>query len=119
MKNQHINFKKRYAKLEKNKFTTVRWLDKFYKVGRVYDILYGGNYYLRNFLCQARCYKIELKKINQLNKDFCQKDADCGIDEFFRMMKMWYSKKPDWKDINSEVQVLYLEKINTNISNRK
>lgn len=110
-KNQHISFSRSYSKLKKDKFTTIRWLDKFYKVGRTYDILCGGSYDLRNYHCQARIVKIELKRISQLSPEFIKADADCDIDQFFNMMKRWYSKKPDWKDIMSEMQVLYLEKI--------
>lgn len=109
--NQHINFKRHYSKLNKDCFTTVRWTDKPYKVGRTYDILCGGDYYLRPFLCNARIYKIELKKLSELTNAFCQSDADCNIDGFFKMMKHWYQNKPDWKEFDSEIQVIYLEKV--------
>lgn len=110
-RNQHINFSRQYSKLNNKIFTTVRWLDKFYKVGRVYDVLGGGDYMLRPFLFKARCIKIELKRISQLDVDFIKADADCGIDQFYKMMKRWYSKKPDWKEWQSEMQVLYLKKV--------
>ena len=116
MKTQHINFCQYYSKLDKDSFTTVRWTDKYYRVGRVYDIVLTNLglglplYYYEQTLFQAKCVKIELKRINQFTEEFVRSDADCSIDEFFKMMKSWYKQKPDWKDINSEMQVLYLEK---------
>lgn len=110
-KTYHINFSNHYLKLDTDCFTTVRWTDKYYRVGRIYDIVLtnlGVGY--EQTLFKAKCVKIELRRINQLTEDFIRNDADCSIDEFFRMMKKWYKNKPDWKDINSEMQVLYLEK---------
>jgi len=112
MKINKINFSHDYSKLKNDSFTTVRWTDKYYRVGRIYDIVLtnlGLGY--EQTLFQAKCVKIELRRINQLNEDFVRSDADCSLDEFIRMMKGWYKNKPDWKDINSEMQVLYLEKI--------
>jgi hypothetical protein len=111
-----ICFSKRYKKLDplRLNFTTVRWLDSFYRLGKNYEIFYvvPNLYHRKIHLGTARLIKMEIKRIEQLDNVFTQLDADCGINEFYQMLKHWYEKKqnPPWKGANSEIQILYLER---------
>jgi hypothetical protein len=104
-----ILFSKRYKKLDFPMwFHTVRWMDKSYVLGKTYDILLkdsAGTFTIGT----ARCFKLEMKKMEQLGLEFTLRDADCTREEFFKMMEAWYSKKPDWKGWDSWIQIVYLE----------
>jgi len=112
VKKYQICFSKRYQKLDPLAltFTTVRWLDSFYRLGKVYEIFYvvPNAYHRKIHLGSARLIKMEIKTIDDLDVAFCQRDADCGINEFYQLMRSWYEKKPKWKGSNSQIQVLTL-----------
>lgn len=104
-----IMFSKPYKKLDFPVwFHTVRWMDKDYRLGNVYKILVkdATGIFTKG---HARCFKLELKRLEDLGMEFILRDADCTPAEFFQMMESWYKKKPDWKDKDSLVQVVYLE----------
>ena len=112
IKTYQICFSKRYQKLDplKLQFTTVRWLDSFYRLGKVYEIFYvvPNAYHRKIHLGSARLIKLEIQEIHNLSDDFTQKDADCSWADFVELMKGWYNKKPSWKGIESEIQILTL-----------
>lgn len=96
-----IDFSKRYKKLDKDEFTTVRWNDSPIKIGKTYDIPIIQK--------TARVIRIDLKKIKDLSDDFILVDADCSRQEFLIQMCGWYAKKKDWKIDESEVLVIHLK----------
>lgn len=115
VKTYQICFSKKYKKLDPLAltFTTVRWLDSFYKLGKVYEIFYvvPNLYHQKIHLGSARLIKLEIKTIDDLDASFCQRDADCGTAEFYDLMRSWYEQKKDWKGANSEIQVLTLMRV--------
>ena len=112
VKTYQICFSKRYTKLDplKLQFTTVRWLDSFYRLGKVYEIFYvvPNVYHRKIHLGSAKLIKMEIKMICELSAEFTQADADCGTGEFYNLMKGWYSQKKDWNGFTSQIQVLTL-----------
>ena len=112
VKTYQICFSKRYEKLDPLAltFTTVRWLDSFYRLGKVYEIFYvvPNAYHRKIHLGSARLIKLEIQEIQNLSDEFTQKDADCSWAEFFGLMKGWYEQKKEWKGANSEIQILTL-----------
>ena len=114
MNKYQICFSKRYKKLDPLAltFTTVRWLDSFYRLGKVYEILYvvPSAYHRKIYLGSARLIKMKIAEIQDLSDEFTQKDADCSWAEFLELMKGWYKQKPEWKGAESEIQILTLIK---------
>ena len=112
IKTYQICFSKRYTKLDPLKltFTTVRWLDSFYRLGKVYEIFYvvPNAYHRKIHLGSARLIKMEIQRIDELSDYFTECDADCSWAEFLGIMKGWYEQKPGWKGANSQIQVLTL-----------
>jgi len=97
-----INFSANWnGKLDKPIFTTVRWTDTLYKVGKEYGIYLQGNPF-----GSAILRRITFKRLC----DFTDKEikADTGKTriEFMRMMRCWYSGKACWQGIYSIVQKL-------------
>ena len=115
VKKYQICFSKRYQKLDplRLRFTTVRWLDSFYMLGKVYEIFYvvPNLYHRKIHMGSARLVKLEIQRIERLLSEFCQLDADCSCDAFYQLMRGWYKQKPGWKGVNSEIQILYLERV--------
>ena len=92
-------------------------MDSEYRVGQVCDLYLVMHYiHARYHKGTVRIVKIDLKKLSELTDEFIAADADCSREEFFRMMEGWYGRKPDWKGWDSEVQVLHLERIESNAS---
>ncbi len=96
IKTYQICFSKRYTKLDplKLQFTTVRWLDSFYRLEKVYEIFYvvPNVYHRKIHLGSARLIKMKIAEIQDLSDEFTQKDADCSWDEFLELMKGWYKQ---------------------------
>jgi hypothetical protein len=108
-----INFTHKFKKLDLDKFTTIRWLDSRYDLGRTYEIFYIADnlfhtHYSKGFV---RIIKMEIVKLANLSLQEIRLDAECDREAFYKMMEGWYSKKPDWKGEDSEVQILYLERL--------
>lgn len=66
-------------------------------------------FHTRQKIGTARVVKMEITKVDHLTKEFCRHDGDCSREDFYKLMEGWYSKKPDWKGWDSEVQVLHCE----------
>jgi len=111
-KKHKICFSNKYSKLGKPIFTTVRWLDAEYRLGAYYEVfLVAQNMFHTKYgKGKYRLVKMEVKRLRDLSDEFIRADADCSRGVFMELMFGWYSKKPDWKGEDSEVQVLYLEK---------
>ena len=108
-----INFTHKFKKLDTDNFTTIRWLDSRYDLGRIYEIFYIADnmfhtHYSKGFV---RIIKMEIEKLDNLSLQEIRLDAGCDRETFYKMMEGWYSKKPDWKRGDSEVQILYLERV--------
>lgn len=111
---EQICFTHRYSKLSKKEFDTIRWLDTIYVLGRVYPCFFvaqnswHGHYALGDF----RLTKLEIVRLGDLDYDFITADSDLlSRSAYFEMMEAWYSRKPDWKGEDSEVQKLHLVKV--------
>lgn len=117
LKNYQICFSSRYSKLDPLRlhFTTVRWLDSMYQLGKTYEIFYvvPNAFHQKIHLGSARLIKMEVKRINELNSVFTRMDADCDYVQFVQLLKGWYGKKlnPAWMGDHSEIQVLYLQRV--------
>ncbi len=106
-----LSFSKKYSKLQNPVgFSTVRWPDAVYQLGKPYNVVYvcTGNLH-RSILGTARVVKAELVKLGNLTPEFMRKDADCSREEYFELMQGWYQEKPDWLGWNSRVQLLSCE----------
>ena len=110
---KQICFSHKYNKLSNPEFTTVRWLDSNYRLGEIYDVyLVGSDMFHRKYeKGRVRLIKMEIKKLKELSIKFIIEDADCDREAFMKMMEGWYKNKPDWKGEDSEIQILYLEKV--------
>jgi len=108
-----INFSKKYSKLDRSNYHTVRWNDFDVSIGKSYEIyLVADNMFHNKYgKGKMRCIKLELKKIKELSDEFILEDADCKREQFMKMMEGWYSKKPNWKGEDSEIIVIFLEKV--------
>lgn len=107
---EQLTFSHRFSKLARPDFTTVRWLDSVYILGRAYPVFLVSDNFLRSYLFDARVVRMEVVILSTLSDDFIQSDADCSRDEFYLMLEGWYHKKPDWRRWDSEVQVLTLQR---------
>lgn len=108
-----INFTHKFKKLDTDNFTTIRWLDSRYDLGRIYEIFYIADnmfhtHYSKGFV---RIVKMEIRGLWELSDNEILSDAECDRDTFYKMMEGWYSKKANWLGPNSEVQMLYLERL--------
>ena len=108
-----LTFSKKYSKLSNRIFTTIRWLDARYDLGRTYAVIYivPNAFHTRQKLCHARIIKMEIVRVRDISDETIFKDADCSRLEFLAMLQNWYEHKPDWKGEDSEVQVLTCEKV--------
>lgn len=108
-----LTFSKKYLKLSRPIFTTIRWLDARYDLGRKYDIIYivPNMFHTRQKIGKARIIKLEIVKIKDLSDDAIELDAECLRDEFMKQLEEWYKNKPDWKGVDSEVQILTCQRV--------
>jgi hypothetical protein len=108
-----LTFSHNYSKLNNHVFTTIRWLDSVYRLGKVYDVVLVADnlFHTRYQKGKARIIKMEIAKLSSLSDDFIRKDCDGSRDDFLELMGMWYSKKADWKGTDSEIQILTCEKV--------
>lgn len=108
-----LTFSKKYLKLSRSIFTTIRWLDARYDLGRKYDIVYivPNMFHTRQKIGEARIIKMEVVKVKDLSDEVIELDAECLRDEFMKLLEGWYKNKPDWKGADSEVQILTCQKV--------
>jgi hypothetical protein len=108
-----LTFSKKYSKLSNRVFTTIRWLDARYDLGRTYPVIYivQNAFHTRQKLCHARIVKMEIVRVRDISDETIFKDADCSRSEFLTILETWYKLKPDWKGEDSEVQILTCEKV--------
>ncbi len=108
MKYERIEFSKNWNnKLLCSVFSTIRPSYKKYNVDDVFDIRIG-----ERFFCYAKVLKSDKKTL----KDLISSGAylvDTGMNEkdFFSLMSNMYSKKNWWKDEDTEMQIIFLKKI--------
>ena len=104
-----INFSKKFSKLEDNFFLTVRWTDTRYVLGDVLPIIVNGEKIGEGQVMFT--FTITLDKLLDTH-GFTFYDADTNPTHYYRMMKEWYSKKPDWKLYHSKVQLVAIRRVN-------
>jgi len=112
-----LTFTQKYKKLDPMKilFTTVRWLDAHYVLGKIYNVIYivPNAFHTQIKLGTARIVRMEIETVSQLSDLFIREDADCNRDEFYIKLERWYKRKPDWKGWDSEVQILHCFRVST------
>ncbi len=109
MKVKQLKFSHDYTKLKKPVFTTVRWLDSEYTLGKIYKV-----YRNKTMLGKARLIRMQITNLSYLTDEFIVNDADCDRNSFYKLMESWYHRKPDWLGLDSEIQVLTFEWISKN-----
>ena len=108
MEYERIEFSKNWNnKLLCDVFSTIRPSFKNYKVDEVFDIRIG-----ERFFCYAKVLKSEIRTINNLISSGVQL-IDTGLDgrDFFILMSNMYSKKSWWKGEDTEMKIIFLQKI--------
>jgi|ERR1035437_4624798 hypothetical protein len=90
-----------------NVFTTIRPIYKKYSIDEVFDIRIK-----ETFFCYAKVIKQDTKTIKEIIS-FGVHLTDTGLNgkEFFDLMSNMYSKKNWWKGDDTEMQIVFLEKI--------
>lgn len=109
---EQLTFSHMYSKLKgRQRFTTVRWLDAYYQIGKTYPVIYivPNLFHTRQQIGEARIVKIELAKLRDLGAEFIKNDGDCTPPDFYNQLDEWYCRKKDWKGWDSEVQILTCE----------
>jgi hypothetical protein len=108
MEYERIEFSKNWNnKLLCDVFSTIRPSYKKYDVDEVFDIRIGERFF---------CYAKVLKSENITLKEIIFSGAhlvDTGLNgkDFFGLMSNMYSKKPWWKGEDTEMKIIFLEKI--------
>lgn len=108
MQYQRIEFSKNWNnKLLCSVFTTIRPTYKKYNVDEVFDIRIG-----ERFFCYAKVIKTDIIIL----KDLISSGAhltDTGLNgrDFLGLMSNMYSKKPWWQGEETEMKIIFLEKI--------
>lgn len=108
MEYERIEFSKNWNnKLLCDTFSTIRPAYKSYNIGEAFDIRIGTTHF---------CYARVLKSDNRTIKDiiaFGIHLTDNGLNEkgFLSLMSNMYSKKPWWKNEDTEMKVIFLQKI--------
>lgn len=106
-----MNFSEEWDKLKSleigKDITTIRWNDYPLKgIGKIEPIKLSGK-----LIAKAKLIGIEFTIMDKLTLDFIQYDTkkDFTKLKFFQMMSQWYSRKPDWRGWNSNVNIYYLK----------
>jgi len=88
-------------------FTTIRPNSNKYKEGDIIDVRIN-----ERFFCYAKVLGIQVKTISELIAAGHHR-VDTGLSgkEFFELMDSFYSKKIWWKGIETEMQIIFFEKI--------
>lgn len=108
MKYERIEFSKNWNnKLLCDIFSTIRPSYKKYDIGEEFDIRIG-----EKFFCYAKVLKSEIITL----KDLISSGAhlvDTGLSgrDFLVLMSSMYSKKSWWKGEDTEMKIIFLEKI--------
>lgn len=108
MNYERLEFSKNWNnKLLCDIFSTIRPVYKKYNVDEVFDIRIGDKFF---------CYAKVLKQENTTLKEIILSGAhmvDTGLNEkdFLKLMSNMYSKKSWWADENTEMKIIFLEKI--------
>ncbi len=103
-----IDFSKNWNnKLLCDIFSTIRPSHKKYGIDEVFDIRID-----ERFFCYAKVLKSENKTIKEIISSGAHL-VDTGLNEknFFNLMSNMYSKKTWWKGENTEMKIIFLEKI--------
>jgi len=107
-----ITFTKKFNKLTSITFTTVRLLDSVYRLGNEYKVFYiYGENKVKIKVSTARLVSMRLTKLKWLDSLFILNDAECDKEQFFEMMRGFYSRRASWDGWGTEVQVLTFKRI--------
>lgn len=88
-------------------FTTIRPQSKKYDVGDVVDIRIE-----ERFFCYATIISKRVLTLQQvISEGYHFTDTGLHEKEFIELMSTMYSKKSWWKNYNTEMQIVFLEKI--------
>ena len=108
MKYEKIEFAKNWNnKLLCDVFSTIRPVSYKYKTDKIFDIRID-----ERFFCYAKVLKVDKKTIKEIISSgiHC---VDTGMNDrdFFSLMSNMYSKKSWWKSDETEMQIIFLEKV--------
>jgi len=101
-----IKFSKEWSKLKDDFFLTVRWRDAKYVYNSIIPVIIKG----KNRFYGQIVFTLNVKLRDLLYEQFTYYDADCDVKHYYSMLKRWYSRKPDWKEKNSIVQIVGIRK---------
>lgn len=105
-----MTFGRKYPKLDKLQFTTVRWPDSVWPVCQVIQLWAAPEPGGHVWQSEGIITKIEVKRLlDLLYADFTEPDADCSPKEFYKFMEQTYGMKSDWRGKDSDVLVLTVE----------
>lgn len=94
-------------KLLCNVFTTIRPSYKKYSIDTTFDIRIK-----ETFFCYAKVLKTDIKTIQEIvDSGLHLTDTGMNSKDFFILMSTMYSKKPWWKGEDTEMKIIFLEKI--------
>jgi hypothetical protein len=108
MKYERIEFSKNWNnKLLCNVFSTIRPSYKKYDIDEVFEIRIG-----ERFFCYAKVIKSEKTTLKELIFSGANL-VDTGLvgKDFLELMSNMYSKKSWWKEEDTEMKIIFLEKI--------
>ena len=108
MEYERIEFSKNWNnKLLCDIFTTIRPAHKSYNIGIDFDIRIGVTHF-----CYAKVLKSEIKTLKEIISSGAH-FFDTGLNEkeFFILMSNMYSKKPWWKSEDTEMKLIFLQKV--------
>lgn len=108
MQYKRINFSKNWNnKLLCNVFSDIKPANSNHKLNDVCDIRIDDRFY-----CYAKIVKIETKSLSDIIS-FGINFLDSGMDEksFLDFISKAYSKKSWWKDKETEMKIIFFEKI--------
>jgi len=108
MQFDRIEFSKNWnSKLLCNVFTTIRPSYKKYSIDEVFDIRIK-----ETFFCYAKVLRSDVKTIKEIISSGAHL-TDTGLNggDFFDLMSNMYSKKTWWKGEDTEMKIIFLEKI--------
>ena len=108
MEYEKIEFSKNWNnKLLCDVFTTIRPAYKSYNTGEAFDIRIGTTHF-----CYARVLKSENKTLRDIiSAGIHLFDTRLNEKEFLALMSTMYSKKPWWKNEDTEMKVIFLQKV--------
>ncbi|HWY36845.1 MAG TPA: hypothetical protein VNX68_19525 [Nitrosopumilaceae archaeon] len=108
MEYERIEFSKNWNnKLLCDVFSTIRPSYKDYNIDEVFDVRIG-----ERFFCYAKVLKSEIKTLKEIISSGAQ-FVDTGLNgrDFLILMSNMYSKKSWWKGEDTEMKIIFLQKI--------